>query len=68
MTEKKEEVKIWPYMGIDTDTYPLSVASTSIGLGMVAIGTYHQDKMDRLVNVEGQDEFVVYIVPVGRIN
>jgi len=38
MTEKKEEVKIWPYMGIETDTYPLSVAFSPDG-NFVAVGT-----------------------------
>lgn len=45
----------------------LYLACTSIGLGMVAIGAYHQDRMDQLINVDGQDEFVVYVAPIGRI-
>lgn len=46
----------------------LYLACSSIGIGMVAIGAYHQGRMDRLVNVEGQDEFVFYVAPVGIIN
>ncbi|NHJ49475.1 MAG: SagB/ThcOx family dehydrogenase [Asgard group archaeon] len=45
----------------------LYLACTSIGLGMVAIGAYHQDRMDQLIKVDGTDEFVVYVAPVGKI-
>ena len=33
---------------------------------IIAIAAYDQDAMDRLLGVDGQDEFVVYLAPVGK--
>lgn len=32
-----------------------------------AIGAYHQEQMDRLLGVDGEDEFTIYLTPVGKI-
>jgi SagB-type dehydrogenase family enzyme len=45
----------------------LYLAATSIGAGTCAIGAYYQDIMDKLLGVDGSNEFVVYIAPVGKI-
>ena len=45
----------------------LYLACESIGLGTVAIGYYEQKKMDKLFDLDGKDEFVILIAPVGRI-
>ena len=45
----------------------LYLAAESIDCGTCAIGAYHQSEMDALVGVDGEDEFVVYCAPVGRI-
>lgn len=46
----------------------LYLACTSIGAGTCAIGAYNQNLMDRLVGVDGKEEFVVYVAPVGKVN
>lgn len=45
----------------------LYLAAESIGCGTCAVGAYRQDDMDGFVGVDGEDEFVVYCAPVGRI-
>ena len=44
----------------------LYLACEAIGAGTCAIGAYQNDKMDAIVGVDGQDEFVIYIAPVGK--
>lgn len=38
----------------------------SINCGTCAIGAYDQSLMDNLLTLDGSDEFVVYLAPVGR--
>ncbi len=45
----------------------LYLASESINCGACAIGAYNQEKIDRLIGVDGTDEFTIYISPVGRV-
>lgn len=45
----------------------LYLASESIGAGTCALGEYHQNKIDRILGVDGNDEFTIYIAPVGKI-
>lgn len=45
----------------------LYLASESIGAGTCAIGAYHQEKMDNLLNVDGEEEFTIYIASMGKI-
>lgn len=44
----------------------LYLACTASGLGTCAIGAYDQNIMDSLLDLDGRDEFVIYIAPVGR--
>jgi len=45
----------------------LYLACESIGLGTCAIGAYNQDVMDRVLGVDGEDEFTIYVATVGKI-
>jgi SagB-type dehydrogenase family enzyme len=45
----------------------LYLASEAVGAGTCAIGDYINNKMDTIVGVDGRDEFVIYIAPVGKI-
>lgn len=44
----------------------LYLAATAIGAGACAIGAYDQAGMDTVPEVDGQDEFVVYVATVGK--
>ncbi|HAI85749.1 MAG TPA: hypothetical protein DCL63_02010 [Firmicutes bacterium] len=43
----------------------LYIACEALGLGTVAIGSYHQETADTLLGLDGADEFVIYAAPVG---
>ncbi len=45
----------------------LYLACEAVGAGTCAVAAYHQQLMDRLVRVDGQDEFVIYLAPVGKV-
>jgi SagB-type dehydrogenase family enzyme len=45
----------------------LYLACEAIGAGTCAVAAYHQQLMDRLVQVDGSDEFVIYLAPVGKV-
>jgi SagB-type dehydrogenase family enzyme len=45
----------------------LYLACEAIGCGACAIGAYDQEQMDRLLELDGKDEFVVYLAPVGKV-
>jgi SagB-type dehydrogenase family enzyme len=44
----------------------LYLACEAVGAGTCAVAAYDQDAMDRLVNVDGEEEFVIYLAPVGK--
>jgi len=44
----------------------LYLACEGIQAGTCAIAAFHQKKMDRFVGVDGDDEFVIYMAPVGK--
>lgn len=44
----------------------LYLACEAIDCGTVAIAAYNQKKMDTLLRLDGEDEFVVYLAPVGK--
>ena len=46
----------------------LYIACEAIGLGTCAIGAYNQEEIDKLIMVDGKDEFAVYLAPVGKYN
>jgi SagB-type dehydrogenase family enzyme len=44
----------------------LYLACEAIGAGMCAVGGYSQKQMDDLLGVDGEEEFTVYVAPVGK--
>jgi SagB-type dehydrogenase family enzyme len=46
----------------------LYLGCEAINLGTVAIGYYAQNKFDALLELDGKDEFVVLIAPVGKLS
>jgi SagB-type dehydrogenase family enzyme len=45
----------------------LYLACQAVGCGTCAIAAYDQDAMDRLLKIDGEDEFVIYLAPVGKV-
>ncbi|WP_291316840.1 SagB/ThcOx family dehydrogenase [Desulfuromonas sp.] len=45
----------------------LYLASQAVGCGTCAIAAYHQERMDRLLGLDGEDEFTLYMAPVGKV-
>jgi SagB-type dehydrogenase family enzyme len=45
----------------------LYLACEAIGAGTCAIAAYDQEMMDQFVRVDGTDEFVIYLAPVGKV-
>lgn len=45
----------------------LYLAAESIGAGTCGVGSYHQKIVDEMLGVDGEDEFTIYIAPVGKI-
>ena len=45
----------------------LYLAAEAIGCGTCAIAAYDQRAVDALLGLDGKDEFVVYLAPVGRV-
>lgn len=45
----------------------LYMATEALGLGTCALAAYDQDLMDEIIKVDGEDEYVVYMAPVGRV-
>jgi SagB-type dehydrogenase family enzyme len=45
----------------------LYLACESIGAGACAILAYEQKAVDELIGVDGQEEFTVYLAPVGKL-
>ncbi len=45
----------------------LYLASEAIGAGTCAIGAYDQAKIDPILGVDGEEEFTIYMAPVGRV-
>ncbi len=44
----------------------LYLASTALGMGTCAIAAYDQAACDKLLGIDGNQEFTVYIAPVGK--
>jgi SagB-type dehydrogenase family enzyme len=45
----------------------LYLACEAIQAGTCAIAAYRQARMDALLQVDGEDEFVIYLAPVGKV-
>jgi SagB-type dehydrogenase family enzyme len=44
----------------------LYLGATALGLGTCAVGAYDQAAMDAIFELDGEDEYVVYLAPVGK--
>lgn len=44
----------------------LYLACEGVGAGTCAVGAYDQESMDKLIEVDGTDEFTIYMAPVGK--
>lgn len=42
------------------------IAAESIECGTCAIGIYNQELIDKMLNLDGEDEFVVYMDRLGK--
>ena len=45
----------------------LYLACEAIDAGTCAVAAYHQEQMDALLQVDGDDEFTLYLAPVGKV-
>jgi SagB-type dehydrogenase family enzyme len=45
----------------------LYLACEAIGAGTCAVAAYHQELLDRLLRIDGRDEFAIYLAPVGKV-
>jgi len=46
----------------------LYLACEAIGAGTCGVAAYDQQEVDELIGVDGEDEFAVYLAPVGKIS
>jgi SagB-type dehydrogenase family enzyme len=45
----------------------LYLAVEAINCGTCAIAAYHQQQMDKLIAVDGEEEYTIYLAPVGKV-
>ncbi|MGA1843850.1 MAG: SagB/ThcOx family dehydrogenase [bacterium] len=45
----------------------LYLACEAIGAGTCGIAAYNQEAIDQLLRVDGEDEFTIYLAPVGKV-
>ncbi len=45
----------------------LYLACEAVGCGTCAIAAYDQELMDKLLELDGKDEFTIYLAPVGKV-
>lgn len=45
----------------------LYLACEALGAGTCAIAAYNQELMDQLLTVDGNEEFTIYLAPVGKV-
>jgi SagB-type dehydrogenase family enzyme len=45
----------------------LYLACEAIGAGTCAIAAYDQEEIDELLNLDGENEFAMYLAPVGKV-
>jgi len=46
----------------------LYIAAGAIGAGTCAVGAFDQTRMNQVLGVDGEDEFVIYMAPVGKVS
>jgi len=45
----------------------LYLACENIGAGTCAVAAYDQEEIDKVLGVDGRDEFTIYLAPVGKV-
>jgi SagB-type dehydrogenase family enzyme len=45
----------------------LYLACEAINAGCCAVAAYNQESIDQLLHLDGKDEFVIYLAPVGKV-
>jgi SagB-type dehydrogenase family enzyme len=45
----------------------LYLAAESIGCGTCGVAAYEQEALDQFLSLDGKDEFVIYLAPVGKV-
>lgn len=45
----------------------LYLATQAVGCGTCAVAAFHQQALDELLGVDGEDEFALYLAPVGKV-
>jgi len=45
----------------------LYLACEAIGTGTCAIAAYDQEELDEFLGLDGENEFAIYLAPVGKI-
>lgn len=45
----------------------LYLAAQAVGCGTCAVAAFHQKALDEFLGVDGEDEFALYLAPVGKI-
>ena len=45
----------------------LYLAAESIGCGTCGVAAYKQDELDQFLGLDGKDEFVIYLAPIGKV-
>ncbi len=46
----------------------VQLAATALGFGSCPVGAFYDDEMNRLIGVDGEEETVLYMVTVGKLN
>ncbi len=46
----------------------VQLAATALGLGSCPIGAFYDDEMNELIDVDGEEETVLYMVTVGKLS
>lgn len=46
----------------------LYLTAEEVNCGTCAIGAYFQEEIDTIIRVDGKDEFVIYVAPLGKIS
>jgi SagB-type dehydrogenase family enzyme len=46
----------------------LYLACEAIEAGTCAVAAYNQELMDKLLRIDGKDEFAIYLAVIGKVN
>jgi len=55
-----------PPRGSQSDTVMKRPSAEAIGAGVCAVAAYDQEALDAFLHLDGEEEFVIYLAPVGK--